>query len=295
MANILKLAPVAIGQFFLPQKLERVPEPDLVMNDGNSVSDFDAIMHTNVSISLCGMIEFIGSIGFDNKGSRIAVDLACGPGHFTLMLAQYLDIDHVIGIDLSEGMLEKASANAEAACLSHRVSFQVGDATVLRTLTNDSFGLVTCTNSAHHLPDLTALKKMLAHMDRVVTQEGTCAVMDLTRMKSEWIVDWYVREMGKEYKDRGLDSLYDDFRNSMLAAWTPEELSSACPTTDSRHWNHFSVQPVPINQFVYSTPKTKSDRDRDFQWKTGNPPIAARYLRDYERYREALFRSFGKC
>ena len=89
MTNILPLLPIAAGQFFLPQQLDRIPEPDAVMDHQSNVDDFNSIMQTNVSISLCGMIDLIGRLGIDRKTS-FAIDLACGPGHFTLMIAEHL-------------------------------------------------------------------------------------------------------------------------------------------------------------------------------------------------------------
>ncbi len=47
----------------------------------------------------------------DNR--RRAIDLCCGPGHFTLFLAKYLGYDEVIGVDLSNRMLAAARRNAE--------------------------------------------------------------------------------------------------------------------------------------------------------------------------------------
>ena len=215
MTNILQLLPIVAGQHLFPQQLARTPEPDAIMDTEANVDDFDAIMNTNVSISLCGMIELIGRLGFE-KNSSVAIDLACGPGHFTLMLARYFDFDRVIGVDLSDGMLERAQENARRKGLGSRVEFVKGDATSLNQFTDSSFDLVTCTNSAHHLPTADLLSKMLREMDRLIHPSSLCAVMDLQRLKTAWTSERYVSAMGSEYKTAGLHELYDDFTNSMF-------------------------------------------------------------------------------
>ncbi|MEE2937388.1 MAG: class I SAM-dependent methyltransferase [Planctomycetota bacterium] len=287
MSDLINLGLIAGGQAVLPQMLARTPEPDAVMDGDASVRDFNEIMQTNVSVSLCGMIELIGRIGFEYQ-SRVALDLACGPGHFAIMLAKYFDFEHVVGIDLSESMLTRARRNASAEGVSDRVTFQVGDVTQLTEIQNNAVDLVTCTNSAHHLPTLKDVTRMMTEMDRVVTTAGLGAVMDLTRMKSAWGVEKYVRTMGKEYRSAGFDHLYNDFRNSMFAAWTPRELASACPAIEDRQWHCFQINPVPINQFAYSIPR-QSPPPRQFDWQ---PPLLERYENDYRQYMNLLWRSY---
>jgi len=288
MTNILPLLPIAAGQFFLPQQLDRIPEPDAVMDHQSNVDDFNSIMQTNVSISLCGMIDLIGRLGIDRKTS-FAIDLACGPGHFTLMIAEHLGFEKVVGVDLSENMLEIAKENAEKAGMSDRVSFVHGDVTDLASLfPSHSADLVTCTNSAHHLPDGSALSKMLSEMDRIAATTGRCAVMDLVRLKTSWSVERYVRAMGKDYKQH----LQTDFRNSMFAAWTCQEMRQACKESENRNWGHFSISPVPINQFLFSFPKSE-ERTKlgEFTWNN-TLPLEKRFLNDYSKYEEAKLRSF---
>ena len=276
----------------MPQRLERVPEPSAVMDSEDNVQDFDAIMGTNISISLCGMIDLIGRLEFD-RARGVAVDLACGPGHFTLMLAEQFEFERVIGIDLSPGMIRQAEANAQAAGLADRVSFMHGDATSASELIDSEVDLVTCTNSAHHLPTHDLLARMVADMDRMVGDQGLAIVMDLTRLKTAWAVERYVKVMGQEYLDAGLEYLFDDFRNSMFAAWTEPEMQQACPRSEQRAWFHFALKPLPINQFLVSFPKGSTPKLGSFDWVSG-VPMEDRYRSDFARFQAAKEQAFKR-
>jgi SAM-dependent methyltransferase len=67
-------------------------------------------------------LDFITSVMRLHRGSRL-LDAGCGPGHFAIAFAERGCI--VDGIDLSDEMIERARANAEAAGVSIR--FSTGD------------------------------------------------------------------------------------------------------------------------------------------------------------------------
>jgi len=56
-----------------------------------------------------------------NPGDTV-IDLGCGPGYFTLPLAELVGpVGHVIAVDVQQGMLDLMSARAQAAGLSSRI------------------------------------------------------------------------------------------------------------------------------------------------------------------------------
>src|SRR5690349_22478622 len=57
------------------------------------------------------------------------LDVGCGTGHVTLLAARRASRGHVVGIDLSAPMLERARADAAAQDLAN-VRFEQGDAQV---------------------------------------------------------------------------------------------------------------------------------------------------------------------
>ena len=62
------------------------------------------------------------------NGDETLLDIATGTGLASILLASHLPDGHVTGIDLSEGMLEKAQAQADALGLSN-IDFQQMDMT----------------------------------------------------------------------------------------------------------------------------------------------------------------------
>ncbi|MDX9759181.1 MAG: class I SAM-dependent methyltransferase [Bacteroidota bacterium] len=100
-----------------------------------------------------------------------AVDMGCGTGVHAVALAQ-LGLD-VTGIDVSDGMLEKARAHAAAAGVS--VEFLPGD--FLTDIPRPPADLILCLgNSIPHLPSLDALFSVLAHWRTMLAAKGTAVV-----------------------------------------------------------------------------------------------------------------------
>lgn len=106
------------------------------------------------------------------RGSERALDLACGPGTFTLAFARR--VKTLLGIDLTPALLEQARAAAAAANLAN-LSFGLGDATSL-PLASASFELVICAYSFHHFGELA---RAVAELARVVRRSGRAAIADL--------------------------------------------------------------------------------------------------------------------
>lgn len=292
MISTTQMVALATQHFVSSQTLERVPEPDQLMTAKENVDQFDEIINSNVAISFCGALELLFEIGALARAKNV-LDLACGPGHFSLFLAKYGGAEKVVGVDLSGPMLEKARHNAAKMGLSHRVEFVLGDVTTLPQFHDQQFDLITCTNSAHHLPTLKALQEMLQEMVRLMDEQGTAFVMDLTRLKTFNCVQKYVQLMGQEYLSHGLEKLYEDFRNSMYAAWTPAELCSAVPSAKTHQWHHFAMVPLPVNQFLFAKTRSwqKNRPDTAFQWPDSRPPVREDLQIDYKRYRQAILTS----
>ncbi len=102
----------------------------------------------------------------------VALDVACGPGTFTIALAQC--VAHVHGLDLTTALLEQARAVIDKLGLRN-VSLQCGDATAL-PFAEASFDLAVCGYSLHHIPEPGVV---LCQMARVVRPGGVVAVVDM--------------------------------------------------------------------------------------------------------------------
>ncbi len=84
--------------------------------------------------------------------SRV-LELACGTGACTSMLAGLCPKGEVTGLDLSEGMIEVAKENIRTAGFSN-VRFVRGDAgDLVATLAGESFEFAVCNSAFWHFPD----------------------------------------------------------------------------------------------------------------------------------------------
>lgn len=95
------------------------------------------------------------------------LDLGCGPGDGIRAIAARGG--RAIGLDYSEGMLEKARAN-----VGQRGPLLRGDAAAL-PFKDGSFDKVVCTNSFHHYPDQVSA---LAELRRVLRKGGLLVLVD---------------------------------------------------------------------------------------------------------------------
>jgi SAM-dependent methyltransferase len=92
-------------------------------------------------------------LGSDLPRFERALEIGAGTGYFSLNLMQAGVIGEAVCTDISPGMLETLSANAEKLGLADRVSVQACDAERL-PFEDGSFDLVLGHAVLHHLPDL---------------------------------------------------------------------------------------------------------------------------------------------
>ena len=101
----------------------------------------------------------------------LALDVACGPGAYSLALASRVQFAR--GIDLTEEMVRTARAFQAEEQIAN-AAFDCGEAEAL-PYSNDTFDLVTCQMSSHHMPKPEAA---LREMVRVTKPEGRLVIID---------------------------------------------------------------------------------------------------------------------
>lgn len=256
MGSVLSLVQIAVRQALTRCQCPRVPEPEAVMDTVSQAEAYDRADESKLAVAYRAVLWFLDRLCLDVSGT-VGVDVCCGPGHFTCALARRYPFGRVIGIDLSQEMLQRAKHRAGAVGLGQRVTFLRADARRLRDLFPPrSVRLLTCNNALHHFPDAASIRDLLFGFCQVVAPDGIILVSDLVRLKTPELNDAYVAALGQDYINRGLGQLLEDFRASMHAAWTPEELRAALPESESHTWQLFVPRWLPTIQIAVAFPQS---------------------------------------
>jgi len=104
------------------------------------------------------------------------LDIATGTGDFAILAAKELKPEHLIGADISEGMMAIGREKVKAAGLSDVISFQKEDCLNL-SFPDNTFDAVT---AAFGIRNFQNLDKGLAEICRVLKKNGHLSIVELT-------------------------------------------------------------------------------------------------------------------
>jgi 2-polyprenyl-3-methyl-5-hydroxy-6-metoxy-1,4-benzoquinol methylase len=165
------------------------------------------------------------------------LDLGCGPGDIPVRFARALPSCRITAVDASEPMVRLAEEAVREAGLSNRITFRCER---FQDLAGVSIVDAAISNSLlHHVPN----PLQFWHKLRLAVKPGSpVLVMDLLRPESpeeaQAIVD--------RYASGAPDILRRDFYNSLLAAFTEDEIGAQLArmnltrllidVVDDRHW-----------------------------------------------------------
>lgn len=128
------------------------------------------------------------SLGIDRRWRREAIDalkpfapktildIATGTGDFAILSARRLAPQSIIGVDISDGMMDVGREKVKAAGLDGIISFKRDDCTAL-SFNSDSFDAVTVAYGARNFDNLEA---GLREMCRVLVPGGHLMLVELT-------------------------------------------------------------------------------------------------------------------
>lgn len=269
LRQFLALIPMTVSQRLAKPLLQRVPEPAMVMHDAEGVAGFHAAGETTLDLIYCFAIEAI-HIALPEASEVAVLDLACGTGKFTRRLASAFKPGSVRAMDASAEMIRMARADSQASYPCGPIEFETGDITKLGHIADRSFDLTTCSLTAHHLESAEpAVATLLKDMDRITHPDGLVLLLDLARLKSRKLVERYVEVFSPGQTTRH----NQDFLDSMLAAFTPDELAAVIPSnTAACRWLHFTSPLLPTLQIVMRVPKSRSPAT-DPLWKESPTPL----------------------
>lgn len=252
----LQYVKLILKSSFSKRNLERVPEPFTLTEQDQHVEDYSRAINSVMVLPYVLVLDLVYRVT-GKKGAAKALDLCCGPGHFTRMLVKNLDCQQVTGVDLSEPMLQKAAANAKTENLSAKLTYVKSDVAALKVIETSSIDIVSFMNGAHHMSSLEKITEILSEADRVAKPDGIVIVMDPVRPKTLDVAETYHRIAGQQYVEMGLDHFNQDFQDSIFASWSAEEFLGAVPGNSERKWVQLVPFGFPAFQIVIGIPKTQ--------------------------------------
>ena len=212
--------------------MDRVLEPEL-MDDPKQA---DAYAHADFAEENRGFVNRFKEYFPEFSQGRV-LDLGCGPADIPIRFATLYPACHIIGVDASAPMIRLGEQAVQQAGLADRITLrceryeEVAGARIVDAAISNSL--------LHHLPNPLQFWQKLRQL---VKPGAPVLVMDLLRPDSpeeaQAIVD--------QYAANEPDILRRDFYNSLLAAFTEDEIGSQLARMnltrllidipDDRHW-----------------------------------------------------------
>jgi ubiquinone/menaquinone biosynthesis C-methylase UbiE len=114
----------------------------------------------------------------DVAGIRRGLDVGCGPGQFTVLVAERVPAAEIWGIDLAPTMIELANRHAAASSAAPRLRFAIADVAHL-PFPDGHFDAVLSSGSIKHWPDQSAA---LREIHRVLAPGGRAFIGEMNRL-----------------------------------------------------------------------------------------------------------------
>lgn len=212
--------------------MNRTLEPELMEDD----AQVQAYAAADFSQENQGFVDRFREY-FPEFSEGHVLDLGCGPGDIPIRLARAVPGCRITAVDASSPMIRLAEETVRQAGLSDRITFRCER---FQDLAGANMADAAISNSLlHHVPN----PLQFWHKIRLAVKPGSpVLVMDLLRPESseeaQMIVD--------RYASGAPDILRRDFYNSLLAAFTEDEISAQLAqmnltrliidVPDDRHW-----------------------------------------------------------
>ncbi|HEY7905942.1 MAG TPA: class I SAM-dependent methyltransferase [Wenzhouxiangella sp.] len=212
--------------------MKRIPEPELM----DSVEQTQAYAAADFSEPNRLFSQAVhDALDHQHPAQRASLlDLGCGSGGLLVELARTLPTWNMIGVDAGPNMLKLARQCIDKEHLAGRVrlveAHLPSDLESLRA--HGPFQAIVSNSLVHHLHDPMTMWESIQAVGQVGTQ---VVVMDLTRPAS---LD-EAKDLVEVHAQGALPALKEDFYNSLLAAWRPDEIASQLTAMG---WGHWSIE-----------------------------------------------------
>jgi len=214
--------------------MKRIPEPELMDSEAQTRAYAEADFSESNSLFADKFQAFFADCAV--RGSM--ADLGCGPGDISIRMARNYPGWSVTGLDAGPNMLKLAQQRLEAEGLGDRVRFRLSYLPD-ESLAGTTFEAIISNSLLHHLPRPEILWESIIQL---AAPNAAIQVMDLMRPASEQ----EAQRLVDRYAADAPEILREDFYNSLLAAYTPDEITGqlkgsgldhlALELPSDRHW-----------------------------------------------------------
>ncbi len=219
----------------MSETMKRTPEPELMDAPEQARAYADADFNNPNQLFVDLVLPLLDS----NGGGRL-IDLGCGPADICIRLARRLPRWQIVGLDAGANMLSLAAEAVRRENLDGQIELML--ARLPAEAPQGRFDAITSNSLLHHLPDPATLWRSIV---RLAAPGCVIQVMDLHRPASHdaamAIVDQHAADAP--------DVLRQDFYNSLLAAYTGEEVEAQIEASALRGLT--LVRPTDIHWLVH--------------------------------------------
>ena len=149
-------------------------------------------------------------------------DVGCGPGYLLQLISKEMPGHKLMGVDISEEIVERAKTNLNSAGLSGRVEFKQGSADHL-PFDEGTQDFIVSTLSLHHWADP---QSAFNEIYRVLKPSGQMLILDLRRDARRllvWII-WFAQNVALRVIGADVLRKINEPTGSLLASYTDQEI-----------------------------------------------------------------------
>jgi 2-polyprenyl-3-methyl-5-hydroxy-6-metoxy-1,4-benzoquinol methylase len=190
--------------------MDRQPEPEL-MNLAQEARAYAAADFADVNAAF---VDRLMALTFNLEVAR-AVDLGTGPADIAIRVARQRPQWHIDAVDAAEAMIDVAHEAVARAGASRQVWLHCVDAKQTRLAAG--YDVIFSNSLLHHMPDPVPLWREIRRLAR---PGAVVFVRDLLRPATYDRVD----EIVQQYAGGESGLLQEEFRRSLLSAFTPAEI-----------------------------------------------------------------------
>jgi len=190
--------------------MDRILEPEVMDDEQQAVAYAEADFSSSNQVFVEGLIDaYAARLG-------TVLDIGCGPGDIPICLAHARPSVYIVAVDASGVMVRLAQEAVNRAALAGRIQVAQGRVPGLK-VRSGGFGVIVSKDLLHHLPDPMVFWEEVKRLGRAGT---VIYVMDLFRPATPEAAAQIVESVSPNEAE----ILKRDFYNSLLAAFTPDEV-----------------------------------------------------------------------